>query len=180
MLHVNLHAAFNSVVNLTTTLSHRGRRFSESLWTHCRISRWTLSQTVKSQHLLIAGGSHATRLARFAQAAGQMCANVTRSGWPAGNAAVESVSSNLAVLGDEITASHVADLQLIGNVAYVVMTSEDTIIQFRRDNKGNYHMQGDIMLAPQERLNPYLKNYLPIFSVLEENLKLILVPHHAI
>ncbi len=56
------------------------------------------------------------------------------------------------------------------------MTSKDTIIPCRKDFQGKYHVDSDTMLTSPKLLIPYIKNFLPIFKALQENLKLVLVP----
>jgi hypothetical protein len=90
--------------------------------------------------------------------------------------AVECEVNDLRDLDDGVLNTHVAVVQLMDNVAHSVLTSEDTIIPCRKDSRGTCHVDGDLMLAPPELLSPFMRNCLPIFSMLTESLKLVLVP----
>jgi hypothetical protein len=111
---------------------------------------------VASPPLLIIGGSHANRLARMAAPSDRAMLGITRPGWRAGKTAVESVVEELEETKERITKDHVEVLQLVDNVAYHAMTNEDNIIPCCKDITGKYHVDGDLLLAPPELINPFL------------------------
>jgi hypothetical protein len=77
-----------------------------------------------------------------------------------------------------ITKDHIPVLQLVNNVAFHAMTSEDNIIPCRKDITGKYHVDGNLLLAsppPTELIKLFLRNCLLIFMAVAELAKLVLV-----
>ncbi len=79
--------------------------------------------------------------------------------------------NELAALKGELS----ADQQLLDNVAYNAFTSDDSIIPCREDIVGKNHVDENVMLAPRNGLEPFLKNCLQNFSRLPDHQKLVLV-----
>jgi hypothetical protein len=70
----------------------------------------------------------------------------------------------------------VAVLLVLDNVSYNAFTSGDSIIPYRKGKFRKYHVDGDVLLAPPELLEPFLRNCLQIFQALPDQLKWVLVP----
>jgi hypothetical protein len=94
----------------------------------------------------------------------------TRGGWQAGKIAVESLAQELGEAKVSFPPEAVIVLQVFDNIAYYVVTSEDTIIPCRKDVSGRYHVDGDLLLSP------YIRNCLPIIHQLEDLPKIVLSP----
>jgi hypothetical protein len=97
-----------------------------------------------SPPLIIVGGSHASRMASFMD---DRLPSFTRGGWRVGKTAVEGLAQDLAEAKESFPCEAVAVLQLFDNISYYTITSEDTIIPYRKDVTGRYHVDGDLLMA---------------------------------
>ncbi len=76
----------------------------------------------------------------------------------------EKVSEAVAALTeDDIVVIHCFD-----NIAYMARSEEGGDLPIRRYPTGDFHIEGELVLASKERLFMYFKNCLPFFKLLEK------------
>jgi hypothetical protein len=73
---------------------------------------------------------------------------ITKGRYRAALIAMQGVESVLTSILPDVSSNQVAVLQLLDNIAYSVLTTDDIIIPCRRDHSGHYHVDGDLMLPP--------------------------------
>jgi len=130
--------------------------------------------TRKPKFLFI-GGSHALREAECLANKGFEVVTCAVSGWRANKTASEEMAEQVqeALRGlceDDIVVVHCTD-----NTAFMARTEEGGDLPIRNIS-GEYHVEGDLVLASKERLFMFFKNCLPFLTLLAGRLVIFLTP----
>jgi hypothetical protein len=106
------------------------------------------------------------------------CMAITKGGYRAAKIAVQGVVSELTNILPDVSSNQVAVLQLLDNIAYSVLTTDDIIIPCGRNHSGHYLVDGDLMLPPPPPRTPppISEKLLAHLPVAKKNLKLVTVP----
>jgi hypothetical protein len=124
---------------------------------------------------LFIGGSHALREAECLANKGYEVVTCAVSGWRANKAASEEMAEQVqeALRGlceDDIIVVHCCD-----NTEFMARTEEGGDLPIRNIS-GEYHVEGDLVLASKERLFMFFKNCLPFLTLLAGRLVIFLTP----
>ncbi len=66
-----------------------------------------------------------------------------------------------------LTPNDVIILHLFDNVAYMSRSEEGGDLPIRQYGNGEFHVEGDLVLAGKDRLNMFFRNALPLLKLLE-------------
>jgi hypothetical protein len=130
--------------------------------------------TRKPKFLFI-GGSHSLREAQCLAAKSYDVVTCAVSGWRANKTACEEMAEKVqeALRGlceDDVIVVHCTD-----NTAFTARTEEGGDLPIR-NIAGEYHVEGDLVVASKERLYMFFKNCLPFLTLLAGRLVLFLTP----
>jgi hypothetical protein len=76
----------------------------------------------------------------------------------------------------ELSPNDVIVLHLFDNVAYMARSEEGGDLPIRQFINGEYHVEGDLVLAGKDRLYMFFKNALPLLKLLEGRKVIFLIP----
>jgi hypothetical protein len=133
------------------------------------------SPDTRKPKFLFIGGSHALREAECLANKGYEVVTCAVSGWRANKTASEEMAVQVqeALRGlceDDIIVVHCCD-----NTAFMARTEEGGDLPIRNIS-GEYHVEGDLVLASKERLFMFFKNCLPFLTLLAGRLVVFLTP----
>jgi hypothetical protein len=123
---------------------------------------------------LIIGGSHALQEGEVLAGKGYEVITCAVSGWRANKTASEEMAAKVqeALSGlceDDIIVVHCCD-----NTAFMARTEDGGDLPIRRLITGEFHVEGDIVVASKDRLYMFFKNCLPFLTLLAGRLVIFL------
>jgi len=125
---------------------------------------------------LVIGGSHAANIANELEHGGFETLRICKSGFRAIKPNVTSllpkVSEELKKLGPD----DVIILQMLDNVSYMGRTEEGGDLPIRRIPNGEYHIDGDLILAGYDRQKMIFDTIEPLLQVLDDRQVILLSP----
>jgi hypothetical protein len=89
------------------------------------------------------------------------------SGWRPNKTAVEEMAARVEEALLELSPNNVIVLHLFDNIAYMARSEEGGDLPIRQFINGEYHVEGDLVLAGKDRLYMFFKNTLPLLKLLE-------------
>jgi hypothetical protein len=88
-------------------------------------------------------------------------------GWRPNKTAVEEMTVKVEEALKLLTPNDVIILHLFDNVAYMSRSEEGGDLPIRQYGNGEFHVEGDLVLAGKDRLNMFFRNALPLLKLLE-------------
>jgi hypothetical protein len=98
------------------------------------------------------------------------------SGWRPNKTAVEETMARVEEALLELSPNDVIVLHLFDNIAYMARSEEGGDLPIRQFINGEYHVEGDLVLAGKDRLYMFFKNTLPLLKLLEGHKVIFLIP----
>jgi hypothetical protein len=140
--------------------------FNLGLGTEIVHDRLTVNDNVQCRYLFI-GGSHARREGNALAVRGHEVVICAASGWRPNKTAVEEMCEKAEEALKMITTNNVVVVHLFDNVSYMARSEEGGDLPIRRYVTGQFHVEGDLVLASKECLYMFFKNALPLLRLLE-------------
>jgi hypothetical protein len=133
-------------------------------------------EETRKPKFLVIGGSHALQEGEVLAGKGYDVITCAVSGWRANKTAseemAEKVEEALRVLcEDDIIVVHCCD-----NTAFMARTEDGVDLPIRRLITGEFHVEGDLVVASKDRLYMFFKNFLPFLTLLAGRLVIFLTP----
>jgi hypothetical protein len=132
--------------------------------------------TATIRRYLFIGGSHAATEGNVMADRGHEVIVCAVSGWRPNKTAVEEMSARVEEALLELSPNDVIVLHLFDNVAYMARSEEGGDLPIRQFINGEYHVEGDLVLAGKDRLFMFFKNALPLLKLLEGRKVIFLIP----
>jgi hypothetical protein len=130
--------------------------------------------TRKPKFLFI-GGSHSLREAQCLGAKGYDVITCAVSGWRANKTACEEMAEKVQEALRELCEDDIIVVHCTDNTAFMARTEEGGDLPIR-NIAGEFHVEGDLVVASKERLYMFFKNCLPFLTLLAGRLVLFLTP----
>jgi hypothetical protein len=131
-------------------------------------------RTVKK--ILVIGGSHSIRESEALSNRGFEVISVAARGWRPNLTACEDMAAKVEEAVAGMTSDDFCLVHCFDNIAYMARSEEGGDLPIRKFTTGDYHIEGDLVLASKERLYMYFKNCLNIFKLLEKLIVFFLSP----
>ncbi len=132
--------------------------------------------TLAPRRYLFTGGSHAASEGNVMADRSHEVIVCTVSGWRPNKTAVEEMAARVEEALRELSPNDVIILHLFDNVAYMARSEEGGDLPIRQFINGEFHVQGDLVLAGKDRLFMFFKNTLPLLHLLEGRKVIFLIP----
>jgi hypothetical protein len=158
----SLIAELNTLFNLGLGTDTVHDRLSANTNAHCRY--------------LFIGGSHAKKEGSALADRGHEVVICAASGWRPNKTAVEEMCEKVEEALKMISPTDVVVVHLFDNVSYMARSEEGGDLPIRRYVTGQFHVEGDLVLASKERLFMFFKNALPLLRLLEAYKVIFLTP----
>jgi hypothetical protein len=126
--------------------------------------------------ILVIGGSHSIREAEALSTRGFEVISVAARGWRPNLTACEDMAARVEEAVAEMTSDDFCLVHCFDNIAYMARSEEGEDLPIRKFTSGDYHIEGELVLASKERLYMYFKNCLNIFKLLEKLIVFFLSP----
>jgi len=133
-------------------------------------------QDAPARRYLFIGGSHAATEGNVMADRGHEVIVCAVSGWRPNKTAVEEMAARVEEALLELTPNDVIVLHLFDNVAYMARSEEGGDLPIRQFINGEYHVEGDLVIAGKDRLYMFFKNALPLLKLLEGRKVIFLIP----
>jgi len=130
----------------------------------------------RPRRYLCIGGSHAFNEGNNLADRGHEVIICGVRGWRPNKTAVEEMSAKVEEALQYMTPHDVIILHLFDNVAYMSRSEEGGDLPIRRYGNGEFHVEGDLVLASKDRLYMFFKNALPLLKLLEGLIVIFLTP----
>jgi hypothetical protein len=125
---------------------------------------------------LCIGGSHAFKEGNNLADRGHEVIICGVRGWRPNKTAVEEMTVKVEEALKLLSPNDVIILHLFDNVAYMSRIEEGGDLPIRRYGNGEFHVEGDLVLAGKDRLYMFFRNALPLLKLLEGLLVVFLTP----
>jgi hypothetical protein len=133
-------------------------------------------ETMSPRRYLFIGGSHAASEGNVMADRGHEVIVCAVSGWRPNKTAVEEMAAKVEEALRELSPNDVIVLHLFDNVAYMARSEEGGDLPIRQFINGEFHVEGDLVLAGKDRLFMFFKNTLPLLRLLEGRKVIFLIP----
>jgi hypothetical protein len=133
-------------------------------------------QEAPTRRYLFIGGSHAIKEGNAMADRGYEVIICAASGWRPNKTAVEEMVSKVEEALREMTSNDVVVLHLYDNIAYMARSEEGGDLPIRQFVNGEFHVEGDLVIAGKDRLFMYFKNTLPLLRLLDGRRVVFLIP----
>jgi hypothetical protein len=117
--------------------------------------------------MLVIGGSHSIRESEALAKKGIEVISVAARGWRPNMTACEDMAANVAEAVKQLSDEDCVVIHCFDNIAFMARSEEGGDLPIRKFTSGDYHIEGDLVLASKERLYMYFKNCTAIFKLLE-------------
>ena len=115
----------------------------------------SLATSNKPVHILVVGASNSARLASALEGSGITIGRVTTTNWKPSKESVEILASHVKASVEGERPSAIV-FQMLDNLFYMGRKIDGTTKQPAKDKTGQFHIEGDLVLAPKEvQLNLY-------------------------
>jgi hypothetical protein len=128
-----------------------------------------------SRQYLYVGGSQAIKEGNAMAHRGHEVL-ISASGWRPNKTAVEELVVKVKEALRELTSNDVIVLHLYDNIVYMARTEEGGDLPIRQFVNGEFHVEGDLVIAGKDRLFMYYKNTLPLLRLLDGRRVVFLIP----
>jgi hypothetical protein len=132
---------------------------------------------------LVIGGSHAIQEAEVLAAKGYDVVTSAASGWRANKTASEEMAVKVQEALKDFCEDDVVVVHCCDNTAFMARTEDGGDLPIRRVlpgdlnvELGDYHVEGDLVVASKERQYMFFKNCLPFLTLLAGRLVVFLTP----
>ncbi len=139
--------------------------------THCK----DVNGSCKPKILTI-GGSHAGRISDEFEERGYTVLKVCKPGWRANKHPVSEIVPQVEELLKQLREDDIIIIECLDNTAYYWRTEEGGDIPVRKYVNGEYHVEGDLVLATRERKALMLDNLEPLLRVLRHRKVILVTP----
>ncbi len=129
-----------------------------------------------SRRYLFVGGSHAIKEGNAMADRGNEVIICAASGWRPNKTTVEELVVKVEEALRELTSNDVIVLHLYDNIAYMARSEEGGDLPIRQYVNGEFHVEGDLVIAGKDRLFMYFKNTLPLLRLLDGGRVVFLIP----
>ncbi len=126
--------------------------------------------------ILVIGVSHSIREAEALSTRSFKVISGAARGWWPNLTACEDMAARVEEAVAEMTSDNFCLVHCFDNIAYMARSEEGGDLPIRKFTSGDYHIEGELVLASKERLYMYFKNCLNIFKLLEKLIVLFLSP----
>jgi hypothetical protein len=128
----------------------------------------------KNLTIILAGASNLGRLRPIFESQGATVIDLTKPGWMATPANIESLRSELAALADLENCSVVFDV--FGNSAFKFKHVDGSLVLPFRVGGGEFHFLGDISLDTDRSVGELIENLKPLFALAKKHFTVIMPP----
>jgi hypothetical protein len=118
--------------------------------------------------VLVIGGSHARREAEVFAERGYEVVTCRVGGWRPNKTAIDDMTEKVSEAVTALSEDDIVVIHCFDNIAYMARSEEGGELPIRRYPTGDFHIEGELVLASKERLFMYFKNCLPFFKLLEK------------
>jgi hypothetical protein len=126
--------------------------------------------------ILMIGSSHVIREADILADRGYEVTLVSKPGWRATKGAVEEMVGKIKEAMVNLTPRDIIVVQFLDNVSYMARSEEGGDLPIRRYVDGEFHIEGDLILAGKDRQYMTFQNIEPILRLLEGWKVFVLTP----
>jgi hypothetical protein len=137
--------------------------------------RLFVDDSLPRRYLCVAG-SHAINEGNNLADRGHEVVICAVPGWRPNKTAVEEMAAKVEEALKLLTPNDVVILHLFDNVAYMARSEEGGDLSIRQYCTGEFHVEGDLVLAGKDRLYMYFRNALPLLRLLEALMVVFLTP----
>jgi hypothetical protein len=142
--------------------------------------RDNLEQELKSQlkpAFVVCGGSHASRLADALRTAGQKVFNLSRPGFLCNTEQCEQLQTELADCLSLLDGWKVIVVfQALDNCSFFSSTGDGGMNAIKKDARGRYHVPGEVVVLPRERILPLLRKLELCLNTGEAAIRIMITP----
>ena len=124
--------------------------------------------------IILAGASNLGRLRSVFESQGATVIDLTKPGWMATPANIESLRSELAALADLENCAVVFDV--FGNSAFKFKHVDGSLVLPFRVGGGEFHFLGDISLDSDRSVSELIENLKPLFALAKKHFTVIMPP----
>ena len=128
----------------------------------------------KNLTIILAGASNLGRLRPIFESQGATVIDLTKPGWMATPANIESLRSELAALADLENCAVVFDV--FGNSAFKFKHVDGSLVLPFRVGGGEFHFLGDISLDTDRSVGELIENLKPLFALAKKHFTVIMPP----
>jgi len=125
---------------------------------------------------LLVGGSHTKREGDQLAERGFNVVTCSRSGWRPVKGLIADMAAKLENALKMTSGNTVIVCHMFDNVTYMCRTEDGGDLPIWQYPNGEFHVQGDLVLASKERLNMFFRNSLPILKQLEGKKVIFITP----
>jgi hypothetical protein len=133
-------------------------------------------QDPPTRRYLFIGGSHAIKEGNAMADRGHEVIICAVSGWRPNKTAVEEMAGKVEEALRELTVNDVIVVHMYDNIAYMARSEEGGDLPIRQYVNGEFHVEGELVIAGNDRLYMYFKNTLPLLRLLEGRKVVFLIP----
>jgi hypothetical protein len=133
-------------------------------------------QDPPTRRYLFIGGSHAIKEGNAMADRGHEVIICAVSGWRPNKTAVEEMAGKVEEALRELTVNDVIVVHMYDNIAYMARSEEGGDLPIRQYVNGEFHVEGELVIAGKDRLYMYFKNTLPLLRLLEGRKVVFLIP----
>ena len=140
---------------------------------HDRLTPTVVSGTKKA---LVIGASHALREGNALSERGYDVITCAVGGWRPNKTACENMADCVKEALTMLSPTDIVVIHCFDNVAFMARSEEGGDLPIRRYCDGEYHIEGELVVASKERLYMFFRNCLPVFNLLEGRVVFFLTP----
>ena len=168
---------FNEVPPVSTALEERiisglltdlNNKYDLGLDTKPNLTRASAESETTKPRILVIGGSHAGRTGDEFEERGYEVLRVCSPGWRPTRAAVQEILPKIENAKTMMREDDIVLLHCLDNVSYFARTEEGGDMPIRRGDDGDFHVEGDLILASKDR-------QLILFNTIEPILQLLAI-----
>ncbi len=126
--------------------------------------------------ILTIGGSHAGRISDEFKERGYTVLRVCKPGWRANKYPVSEIVPQVEELLKQLSEDDIIIIECLDNTAFYSRSEEGGVIPVRKYVNGDYHVEGDLVLATRERQALMLDNLEPLLRVLRHRKVIVVTP----
>jgi hypothetical protein len=151
---------------ISTLIEELNASFEVGLSPHVIIDKLCTSGADRSRKFLVIGGSHAVREGNLLADRGHEVILCAVRGWRANRGAAENMAKEVEAGLAEMSPDDIILVHCMDNTAYMGRTEEGGDLPIRKYASGEFHVEGELVLASRDRLFMFFKNCLPFLQLL--------------
>jgi hypothetical protein len=161
---------------ICTFISELNGRYGMDLCPEPSTDRMIETQPKVKPKFLCIGGSHAKREGKLLSDMGYEVITCAVAGWRPNKSAALDMAARVEEALQHLTEDDIVVVHCFDNVSYMARSEEGGDLPIRKFVTGDYHVEGDLVLASKERLHMFFVNCLPVLKLLENRKVIILSP----